>query len=324
LVLRGLVLLALPIAAYFAWKVSYYGHLLPNSYYAKAFDGTNGISVGWMKDFLHRYISFVAVAGGLSCLMPAIDWFRRRTSPVSLLRKLPEHLWVIVVIGLTAASAYEYSQAYLLMNYSFRFFMPFYLPIIIVIAHLANHGLGASFSSGGATRRIWIPAAAALFIVIQVCRHMEHLPGEYRAADKYVQLMRDALVPAGKALHDAMPPDEWLAVYIDAGAMPYYSRLRTVDLGGLNDAVIARQKPTGQDLVDYAFTYDPCAWVITSTSPDSIVGREPVGLIVHDPRMQGYTRAAMYSSPARPSYIEVVYVRNDLLSKWDSVGRSSE
>ena len=46
-------------------------------------------------------------------------------------------------------------------------------------------------------------------------------------------------VPAGKALREALWPDATIAT-TSAGAIPYYSRLRTIDQSGLNDRHTAK------------------------------------------------------------------------------------
>jgi hypothetical protein len=78
--------------------------------------------------------------------------------------------------------------------------------------------------------------------------------------------LEKAHVELGRWLRRAAPPNATVAL-IDCGAIPYYSRLRTVDLLGLNDERIAHH---GFSL-DYFWARKPDIIVLTSSEDKSIV-----------------------------------------------------
>jgi hypothetical protein len=117
----------------------------------------------------------------------------------------------------------------------------------------------------------------------------------------------------GKLLADKMPKEEWLVSYIDAGAIPYFSKLKTVDFGALNDVLLSRGKFSPQERVDYFFAKNPGAVIFTSMSLEKVDYGEEAAAIVADPLFMNYALFKKYPSPIPANnYHEFLYVRKDL------------
>ena len=314
---RALALLVVPGALYFAWRYAYYGHLLPNTFYAKWSRRFSYDSIRDLGKFLVLYASAPALAGALGAALGL-----RRAA--GTLRALAVPLAGAVFF---AAVAVQYSRSALIMNYSHRFFAPYY-PIVLVWAGvLLECGL-RSVEADASRRRLAsaVRAAAVALLAAQACLHVALLPRELRFAESTRALLVDEHIPAGRYLREHVPADEWLVVVVDAGAIPYYAGLRTVDFGGLNDEFLARRfrdRIPKAAIVDYFFARNPGALVFTSAYPDRIEGPEPLP-IADDPRFAGYVHVATYASSSWPSYYELVFLRRDLVSESSNRANLSE
>jgi hypothetical protein len=309
---RALVVLVLPGALYFAWRYTYYGHLLPNTYYAKWSRRVSYDSIRDLGKFVVLYASAPALAAALGA---AIGWRRPRASVAGAVRALAVPLAGLVFF---AAVALQYSRSALIMNYSHRFFAPYYAIVLVWAGVLIECGLRRVDADASRQRLARaIRAGAVALLAAQACLHVALLPRELRFARSTRDLLVDEHIPAGRYLREHVPSDEWLVVVVDAGAIPYYAGLRTVDFGGLNDEFLARRfrdRIPKAAIVDYFFARNPGALVFTSAYPDRIEGPEPLP-IADDPRFAGYVHVATYASASWPSYYELVFLRRDLVSE---------
>jgi hypothetical protein len=150
--------------------------------------------------------------------------------------------------------------------------------------------------------------------------HIKKLPEEMRFAREQISLQEHEHNLIGKILRQTIPASEWLVVYMDAGAIPYFSGLRTVDFGALNDEYLARSNAALSERIDYFYARNPGAVVFTSTNKDRVDYGEEVAAIVADPRFQEYTLAKKYLSPLPLSkdyqnYHEFLFLRKDLAAR---------
>ena len=77
--------------------------------------------------------------------------------------------------------------------------------------------------------------ACALALAANLAVHQR----QAQARSNYERGLAEGHIALGHWLAERYPPDTWIALG-DAGAVPFYSGLPTVDLWGLNDAEIAR------------------------------------------------------------------------------------
>jgi arabinofuranosyltransferase len=315
LFLRIVVFYAVPLSVYLIWKMNYYGSLLPNSYYVKLADGFDDVSINELKKFWDRYMSFIAIAAALLWLVPAWHYLRRRKPVDDIATKSVDLLVLGFVVLLHVVVLYKYAQSHLWMNYSFRFSTHIYPAFLLAVGILADRGLRTTVHSFPQTSRVaaLLVIAAATISLVEVYRHLEHLPGEFRFAAGYVTLLNEEHIPAGHFIRQHVPSDEWLVTVIDAGAIPYYAGNKTVDLGGLNEPVVARKLHSDSAVVDYAFRHQPGAWAITSLSLDSLTYTPAAKRIIDDPRFEQYRLVRRFTTGPGRDYHEFVYLREDLI-----------
>ncbi|MDP6977780.1 MAG: hypothetical protein QF570_04145 [Myxococcota bacterium] len=258
--MSGFVLAAgVPIAGQEIFRVLYYGALWPNTFYAKA-----------TGDLLARLSR-----GGVDF---GRFFFANPWSP-------PAALWVMSVLALIAtwrvraqlvakhASTLCWFGALWLMivfRVSFDIWSGsdtmgrhrFLAPLIVPLAILADEG--ARMLWRGRARFV-VAAAFVLAIGFNVSGHTVHVA----TTRPYAEGLERAHVALGGWLRESQPRDALLAI-ADAGAVPFFSELETVDLWGLNDATIARlpgeygERP---GMVDYVMQRDPDLIVLWNQRP---------------------------------------------------------
>ena len=210
-------------AAHVAWRWSYYGDLLPNTYYAKASTlALWGFGLNELRAFLARVevLAFLvaAVAGAV------IAW------------RTPRYRRAVVLLGGTTAFHLLYVVSVggdgILLN-------RFQVPVLPSLALLAGLLLCVPVERPNARAFTLVGAAViALAVALSLARAAFDPP---RSRFEW----REALTRLGRQLAETRAPDTLIAVTA-SGVLPYYSRLPTLDLLGLTDRVIARGAPTNQ------------------------------------------------------------------------------
>lgn len=220
LILGAYLIIILP---YFLWRLTYYGDLLPNTFYAKTGGGVPQVLRGL------RYAQGFALAFGgpllLVLLLPlGIDW---RTTVTSW----RGYLTLLVAV---------YSTYIILVGGDHFRGERFFVPLIPWLAIL--------MADGGATICRWsrrtplfrsftavmLSFSLLLFSGYALLRtaSFDHI---LRGLDESVWIWREL----GWWMHDHAGPEESIAV-MGAGAIAYYANRTTVDLLGLNEKHIAR------------------------------------------------------------------------------------
>ncbi|MFO8071491.1 MAG: hypothetical protein R6V85_06410 [Polyangia bacterium] len=221
----------------FRW--AYFGDPLPNTFYAKVHGGGLELrlrGLGYVWEFLSVHPLWIATiaAAGLRLVLDS----RQRTRTAFLLAALLCQAGAIVYVG-----------------GDFFPFHRFTVPVVplwaMLYADLALRGIGTGTRAAledeslSAPRR-WVVAAAALLA----------LASSVRAAAQPAQLefaMVQRVSTAGRAeigtrLGEILPPGASLLTGT-AGAIPYFSRLRSHDLFGLTDPAVARLPiPVGEGM----------------------------------------------------------------------------
>lgn len=255
LLLRGFWLFLLPMTVFLLWRLSYYHHLFPLSFYVKVAAPSTNAHLDGAKEllrFLREVFAFQPLFG-LSIVVAAV--MVRRTA-------IPALVAVLVHVLLFAVPKP-------IMAFEWRFLFP----VLPFLASLAAVGLGALLE--WISNRIRLPAVGAFFIGI-VALALQIWPyssnSNRRLADfaAYGRAMQSAHIPLGKALRrlgDSDPQQHSLATG-EAGAIPYYSGWRTVDIFGLNDISIATSHNRDMRSV---LAGNPEIVVLVSSSPTEFV-----------------------------------------------------
>ena len=202
--LAGFALVAVP---YNAWRVWTYGDLLPNTFYVKVGGTLASLARGtyYVNDFLGVELGLV--------LLVALGLFAGERLLAPGIRAMP--LYLLVHLLYVVAVGGDVFQG-------FRFFAPV-LPVLACCA-----GIAVTEVRRGA-------AAGAVAIAIH--------GGALLANNQLIHSgeISDVGERIGKWLRICAPPDAVLATNI-AGAVPFYSRLQTIDMLGLNDRHIAHRE----------------------------------------------------------------------------------
>ncbi len=216
----------LPVVSHEAWRWSYYGFPLPNTYYAKATGSQFERLARGLEDigrFLLANPWRAPVATWIAIGFAALGSVKllQRAQPKAL--RWLGALWLMVAFRL-CFDLWSGSDA---MG-RHRFLAPLLVPLVI----LADEG--TRFLWRGAGRGL-VVALFALSLYYNVTGHWNH----EASASHYRRGLEKGHIALGRWLHEKYPADSVLAIG-DAGAVPFFSRLTTIDLWGLNDAAIAR------------------------------------------------------------------------------------
>lgn len=257
----GFSVLYLP---YFAWRWSYYGFLLPNTFYAKTGATVAQVQRGWYytRDFFQSLgLRSLIVLLGLSGVAMVRTWWQgddlSPSSPPSPSRRSPAVLlWTFLLLtaGYVTAVGGDHFPLW-------RFFVVVTPPLMLLITHGAVEAwhltsslstwlsatLSTRPSSSLMARAIWgisfIPTAVAvmallLFTVLNITPLPSLDSRDPRGriwGEHYVALKNREL---GWWVRFNTPPDAVIATGI-AGAMPFYGHRTVIDTLGLNNVHIA-------------------------------------------------------------------------------------
>lgn len=227
---RALAVWLLPFVAgyvpYFIWRYSYYGYLLPNTFYAKTGGGLSHAIRG--LSYVRGY--FVSAGGwlhvfALVCL--ALD--RKRWGLVFAV--CVAWMAYVVIVGGDGLAMYR-----------------FIVPVIPLLFLLVAGGIKETLSRLSASRG-HTPGAVLLAVIIAAGALTTFYPSVSSPEKDFVLEDRVRVqgnwVPIGKWLATYARPGESIAVTA-VGALPYYSGLHTIDMLGITDAHIAhREMPRG-------------------------------------------------------------------------------
>jgi hypothetical protein len=268
LLLQGFWLFLLPAVVFLSWRIWYYRHLFPLSFYVKVGAPSSRSHFDGAKELLAflREIFIAQPLFGLSLVIGVVK------------------VWRIAMPALVAVLVHVlfFAVPKPIMAFEWRFLFPV-LPFLTGLAAVGLGNLLAWLSDRirlRATRTPMFQRAAGAFcigsvaVTLQIWAHSSD--GTRRLADfaAYGRAMQSAHIPLGKALRrlgGKNPGNHSLATG-EAGAIPYYSGWRTVDIFGLNNVQIA----TSHDRdMRFVLAGNPEIVVLVSSSPTEFVAFVP-------------------------------------------------
>ena len=347
---RAIVWFAAPFAIYFGARWAYYGTMLPNTFYVKSASAFQPDSLAQIGLFLTSAIGIPAIATALAVLGFWLTGRSAEESEPAAHAIQPDGrsgsvAWTLlaVIAVFALVSGLVYWRSVLMMGFAFRFFMPSYALLLVGLGLLTTLPRGHGADSGrseqaGAGLALTVAAfmIAGVLVSTQVYVQVAGLADQETLAKSYEGLIEAEHAQAGKFVAASVPGDGWLVVVEDAGAIPYYAGVKTVDWGSLNDRYLtelipgvmssdpARRAAAYRARADYVFAKKPAAFVFTSSdttqvlrSPATVI---PVGsadpqVLTEDPRFADYVRVKTFSLWYSPEYNELVYLRRDLAAK---------
>lgn len=227
---RSLVAWAAPlvllVGAHFLWRRAYYGFWWPNTFYAKVNSARPGEGLRYLAEF-HRVYTF----GWFLPLwiLPAFDPARRAV------------LWLVLPVAAYAAYLVSIGGGL----FEFRFLVCL-LPFAFTLTVEGIRTL-ASFRP----RPLWGGAGVATLVLLLAAtwRGQDEARAE-RIFDSGIRTFRqlDAVASIGldwggrlrELVDEGDLPGDLVICVGAAGALPYVSRLKTIDFHGLNDVAVAR------------------------------------------------------------------------------------
>ena len=249
---------------YFLWRYHYYGHLWPNTFYAKEF-ATGALT----NRGLHRFGAFVWHLG-ISGLPLLVVW-------ATMCKPGRGHVLIVLVIVSRLIFAVPSGGAWMGWEYH-RFFLPT-VPLIYV---LAGMGLAEMVRRSQSQSSSWRRKVAVILAACALGGNMwvsleSILPGRYA----YAEGLARAHIRLGHWLKENAPADSVLACG-DAGALPYYSGLKTIDILGLNDDHIAHLEGGFYGKLDpeYILARRPDFVVVLSATKDVFTPRTAISALL--------------------------------------------
>lgn len=208
------------VSVWLMWKVAYYGHILPNTFFAKT-DGPRVVPGLY-------YILLYFVSYGLAPLIMVLlvlAWHRK------VLRISRMRLEWLVLFGICAGwIAYLISIGGDFME--FRMMMPI-APLLFMFTAIAI----LTVFQRGSVKVAWI---ALLLVISGVHPQRSRLYGVETVVAMASDQQAGLWIEVGKALHDWFADTDIVIAVTPAGAIPFYAQLHTIDMLGLNDPWIAR------------------------------------------------------------------------------------
>jgi arabinofuranosyltransferase len=217
--LRYCAVFAVIFLPYFAWRWTYYDALLPNTFYAKV--GVRGAQVVRGLQYTHGYL----LASGYWLLLPmaGVGFWRERRKVIVFSVALVGLGISVILVGGDALPMY-------------RFWVPLLAPFYVLFAL----GCGAIVARSTVTPlRRGIFVFFAILVLVVAMRPAWSGP-QYRIVQADLQELKTWRA-VGRYFFVNAAPGNSIAI-LAAGAIPYYSKLKAVDMLGLNDATIGRRK----------------------------------------------------------------------------------
>lgn len=208
-VLAGAGLFVLCFGIYFLWRWHFYGYPFPNTFYAKRGD----LSLMQIQSRLRemgpflRYIVPVVVVGLIS-------------QPFLIREKSPQRLLVLSAFVLLFAFSFAARREHMP---GYRYEIPF-MPFAVC---LAAAGLRQVWSQKGDAEGSIRSLLQGCFLSGFVCLNLILAVPECRNQRRYTVDEENCHVALGKWLNRHAPPDSSYASW-DMGAVPYFSRLKTI------------------------------------------------------------------------------------------------
>ena len=210
-----------------AWRLVYFGQLLPNTFYAKVANPALWSPVeGW--SYLR---STFEDSGGIGwCLVALLPFLLKGAQPIVA--------WLLAGTLLCQLGFILYVHGDWMLG------ARFVVPVLPAFYVLAGGGLGLLWSllRRGSIQRFCSTAALVIMVAFTLAlafRERSHLAARIAP---YTNGMRSGHLTLARWLRLFMPPGTVMALS-DVGVLPYVSRLPVIDLLGLTDKFIARHEP---------------------------------------------------------------------------------
>ena len=251
-ILMTVIIFMLPLAGYELFRLLYFQSPFPNTFYVKQTS-----LVPKMENLKDMILLLGACA-------PAV--FLGLVGFGASLRRRAEDMLLIVLPGLALAGYYFTPN--LIMNFQHRFFVLFFAWVYI----LASLGISLLLKTIVKRKPQMLKTLITIVIIfafIAVFYPLRYFPEIEKFIKVYSQGLQESHIQLGKLLGENLPEDALIAVG-DAGAIPYFSKLPTLDFMMINDPYLAKNPNPNFYLgvdVNYIFARNPQVIVLVSPQP---------------------------------------------------------
>lgn len=287
--------LGLPLAVGLAARAAYFHSLLPNTFYAKTRGSISAEHLRDLASLATDYLLDVIVVGIALVLIAWLVGVRRgRVGPRG-------PMLVLASLAILAAFSLAYGHKDV-MNYSRRFAMhslPWLVTItLVMLSFAASRLVRLRRRHGVLAMRAALALAVTFVAALWIPRRELNRDVETQNMLEHIRIRRDWYEPAraklvARAELLGRTQSFRLAVYPDAGYVPYRTDFETIDFGRLNDRHLSREVRSSQEVVDYFFQSAPDAVIFSHYGPDRM-WNEDAKRVIDDPRFAEYTLARQW------------------------------
>lgn len=288
---------ALIVTAHVAWRLSYYGEWLPNTYYVKS-------ASHWMWGVINTR-GFLWSTGFLPVIAASAGPFMLRKKWVAGMSAV---IVIVFIYNLRMGGDFIFTG---------RFLVPLLPLTFIIIQELTRFAFSSqrSFPSIALTRRSVLLIYPVAFLLLYILGGAREWPlARQTALEVEQQVAFNRWV--ANCIEMRTEPTDTIAI-VAAGVIPYYAERTFIDMLGLNDTHIARN----------GTTYGECYIGHQRTDTDYILDRRPEFIIVPPKAKVNRLIAAEYYMHENPRFLELyqpmqlpcamrplrVFMRKDLL-----------
>ena len=220
---------ALLLGGWLAWKLDYYGSILPNTWYVKVESRASLAQGAW---FFYRFVSTYWLEAGL--LFAAWKWRSvLADSRAALASAAGALLWIAYVIAVGG----DWME--------FRLLVPA-LPLIAIFLARTAAQLEQSTRLGLALGALIVAGSLQHGVVYNHTSHRDGIQSVWHLKS-LLWAEEENWLGIGRTLNGLFGRDPGVTIATTAaGAIPYYSGLKTIDMLGLNDRWIAHHGLTRQ------------------------------------------------------------------------------
>ena len=202
------------------------------------------------------------------------------------------------------------------MNFSHRFFVPFFPILLVSLAILLNIGLEnfQNLSKINPFTYKFYFFVIIIFVIVHFVNIISSFKKEIISTDRNMNLTEAMEISVGKFIGNNFNQNKTLLVYTDAGAIPFYSNIRTVDFGGINDKFLSHiANLSKRQIVDYFFSVNADILSITSYNINRLQLNESfdwdvLKLIKSDTRFKKYKLIKVFGTPSW-GYYQFVFTK---------------
>jgi tetratricopeptide (TPR) repeat protein len=212
---------AVPIGAFTLWRLAYYGHFFPNTYYAKAGFSSEYLAAGW--EYFLAYARNYLFSGWLLAVPVAVLLWRKRTSEV------------LYLIGLVLAYAGYIISVGGDVLHAHRFFLVI-APLLYLLVQEAMIALASTLRGNPAPARLAVYGLALVLAYTTYKTPMAQLQdveAKERGLVEHMSML-------GRWIKVNTPPGAVMAA-TTIGAISYYGEIPLIDMLGLTDSTIAHR-----------------------------------------------------------------------------------